>query len=57
MNKIKSIKHVFGCVDNYKCGHSNKKNEKLSFVKKNSGSDSRFLNNLFILGVLSGLVQ
>ena len=22
MNNIKSIAHVFGCVDNYKCGHS-----------------------------------
>ncbi len=22
MNIIKSIKHDFGCVDNYKCGHS-----------------------------------
>jgi hypothetical protein len=25
MNNIKSIAHVFGCVDNYKGGHSKKK--------------------------------
>ena len=42
MNNIKSFAHVFGCVDNYKSGHSNKMSSRKIIWTVNSKKFEKF---------------